>query len=417
VQALNLGTEESAEAQALKQRLQKEPQALGDALFTQVPGLPGATTGRQPGQPQTVGDSIVAAAKTSNPLFATIAPTEPAAAEPSPEQSQEPMQPQSTEEAKAASGEAGGNEEMDEEAADGKVENTSKNQVNILEGLSAGGKMGTLRREAAQSLRTFIFGTITEGKKALSPKDIDRALRDKIGSRSQVQTLYAFWTKLDVDKSGMVDLKEFRAFVEAALKDITDGHSRVRGGFSMQAFKDGTPEENASFARQMCDRVGQVLLGRKATFVIEDVMRIIWPCSRTADLKTMKGWVNEFELTTWRTATPKQLAKEEFDALAAVFRFFDNDGSGSVTVDELIHSGLMDKDQARKYVMEVDGPDGDGELSILEFCELFCPTGFRAHNKAKVGTDDQGRRLVFDDRMNGWRLEEMDPGKAGLFST
>lgn len=130
----------------------------------------------------------------------------------------------------------------------------------------------------------------------------------------------------------------------------------------------------------------------------------------------MKKWVNELELTTWRMSTPRQLGKDEFDALAAVFQGFDSDHSGHVSIEELIHSGLLDRDQASKYVAEYD-ENGDGDLSILEFTELFCPTGFKAHSHAKVGTDELGRRLVFDERMSGWRLEDMDPGKAGLFSS
>jgi Ca2+-binding EF-hand superfamily protein len=286
----------------------------------------------------------------------------------------------------------------------------------ILEGLSAAGKMSSLRREAAQSLRLFIFGAISDSKKALSPKDIDRIMRERIGTKAQISMLYAFWGKLDNDKSGSVDIKEFREFVDNAMRDIVDGQGRTRGGFSMQAFKDGSPQENAAFAQKMCDRVGTALLGKKSTFILEDMMRIIWPCSRNADLKIMKGWCNELELTTWRTATPMKLAKDDFEALAAVFRFFDNDGSGSVTVDELVHSGLMDKEQAYKYMQEADGPDGDGELSMVEFCELFCPTGYRAHSRARIGTDETGRKLVFDERIHGWRPEDMDPGKAGLFS-
>lgn len=412
VQALGSGGEDSDETQALRQHLQRYPTGFGDAL-----------TGRQS---SIVGDAVSVAsscAKNTSPLHATIAAEaapSPGTAAPSPGSSPlhasvaaEAVSPEHNEQAqdvKLASGDASWNEEVNE-----KVDPNDRN-ANILEAIPPAGKMSTMRREASQSLRTFIFGGITEKHKTLSPKDIDRALREKVGTKAQVQLLYTFWGKLDDDKSGSVDIKEFKLFVDHAMKDITDGHSKVRSAFAISAFKDGSAEENATLARQLCDRVGQALLGRKSIFVVEDLMRIIWPCSRSQDIKLMKGWVNEFELTTWRTSTPKQLPKEEFDSLAAVFRFFDDDGSGSVTIDELIHSGLMDKEQAHKIVMEADGPDGDGELQMLEFCELFCPTGFRAHSKAKVGTDEQGRRVVFDDRMSGWRLEEMDPGKAGLFS-
>jgi Ca2+-binding EF-hand superfamily protein len=393
VQSLRLGNEDSEETQALRQKLAMEkPQALGDQAV-------GRSSVLAVGAPQQAQEDPASAGVNS-----------PSRSDPERPSDQDKMQAADEEGKDAKTGDGTGNEEVNAAV------NARDPLQNVLDGFGGAAKLGTSRKEAAQSLRVFIFGQLTESKKALSPKDIDRALRDKTGSRAQVQSLYAFWRKLDSDRSGCVDIKEFKEFVDAALKDITDGHSRVRGGFSMQAFKDGSPEENARFATQITDRVGQVLLGKKATFVIEDVMRIIWPCSRTQDLKSMKSWFNECELTTWRTKTPPLLPKDQFDALASVFHFFDKDGSGSVTVDELIHSGLMDKEQAQKYVMEVDGPDGDGELCQNEFCELFCPTGFRAHAEAEKGTDEQGQRLVFDKRMNGWRLEEMDPAKAGLFS-
>jgi hypothetical protein len=286
----------------------------------------------------------------------------------------------------------------------------------ILDMVSNSGRMSTLRREAAQSLRTFLFGSISESKKALSPKDIEKVLRDRSGSRTQVNQLYAFWCKMDHDRTGFADMNMFRHFVDTAMRDLTDGTSRVRNCFAAAAFKDAPPQENNSFVIKMIERVSTAVVSKKPTFVIEDMMRVLWPASRMQDLRTMKAWCNEMELTTWRTATPTLLPKQDFDALAAVFKFFDNDQSGSVTLEELLLSGLVDKEQAQKLIQEADGADGDGTLDMIEFCEFFCPAGYRAHSEARIGTDDAGRRLVYDERMHGWRLEEMDPGKAGLFS-
>eukprot|EP00927_Polykrikos_kofoidii_P040418 TRINITY_DN34557_c0_g1_i1.p1 TRINITY_DN34557_c0_g1~~TRINITY_DN34557_c0_g1_i1.p1 ORF type:complete len:629 (+),score=98.81 TRINITY_DN34557_c0_g1_i1:76-1962(+) len=290
--------------------------------------------------------------------------------------------------------------------------------ANILEAVGYSSKMSKMRREASQSLRMFLFGSITDSKKVLTAKDIDRVLRDRIGSREQVKMLHGLWNNLDDDRSGYVDITEFRTFVEQAMKDIIAAKSERRQTtapcFSMAVFEHGTLDENRKFGQKLCDRVGHALLGMKTTFVLEDMMRIIWPCCTASDMKTMKAWCNEIELTAWRAPTPRHLSSEEFDALAAVFRYFDNDGSGSVTVEELVGSGLMDKEQAHACVMDAGGADEDAELSMLKFCEMFCPTGFRAHSKAKVGTDQKGRRLVYDERLKGWRPEDKDPAAAGL---
>jgi len=301
--------------------------------------------------------------------------------------------------------------------------------TNILESFMPSQKMSQLRREAAQSLRMFVFGNIgTEGKKALTAKDCDRIIREKVGTKHQVHCVHSLWDKLDDDASGFVDMSEFKAFVDTAMKRIGDlknelARSALDGvkpnlscshGFSLEYFQSGTTEENAKFAAKMCDRLQQALLGKKETFVLEDLLRIVWPCSTNADLKVMRAWCRENAISAWRSPTPRKLAKDELEALSAVFRFFDNDSSGSVTIEELILSGLMDKETATRYMAEVDGPDGDGELNMMEFCELFCPTGFRAHSRAEKGTDETGQRLVFDERVGGWRLEDMDPGS--LFS-
>merc|ERR1712228_172559 len=107
----------------------------------------------------------------------------------------------------------------------------------------------------------------------------------------------------------------------------------------------------------------------------------------------MKGWCEEFALhnARWRVPPPRVLPLNELEALKAVFKYYDKDCSGSVTAEELIHTGLLDKETARKYVYEMDS-DGNGELSITEFCELLCPTGYRSTLEAEMGTTPEGQR-------------------------
>lgn len=278
---------------------------------------------------------------------------------------------------------------------------------NIVEAVSLSAKLGQFRTEVSKMLRLFVAEAVVWGRS--DPKSLERALRERSGTRAQIECLYNFWVALDDDGSGRVDMDEFRTFVERILKEGQE--KSEKGGTStsvqFQLIDTGSPEENHKLGMDLCEKLGQALMGKKPFFIIEDLMRIIWPYSTLADLKQMKGICRELALTNWRLPPPKTLPKDELEALSAVFRHFDNDGSGSVTADELIDSGIMDKEQARKLVNEADD-DGSGELSLIEFCELFCPTGYRAHSRAQIGTDETGRVLVFDAVLDGWRFEDVD---------
>jgi len=153
-----------------------------------------------------------------------------------------------------------------------------------------------------------------------------------------------------------------------------------------------------------------VLLGRKSSFAIEDVMHLIWPCASISNVRTMKSWCN----TVQHVATDQQLVPAppvlpgvDFDGLSSVFRQFDADGSGKVSVRELMKNELIYEEQANQLVRNFDR-DKDGELNMLEFCELMCPAGFRAHKSSKVAFLSDGSRILLDENVDCWRTE--DPG-------
>merc|ERR1711871_428169 len=103
--------------------------------------------------------------------------------------------------------------------------------------------------------------------------------------KEEVILLYKVWLQLDDAHSGRVDVTEFRAYC-----------------FSHHQNKLG-------------EKIIGVLLGRKSSFVIEDLMRILWPCATGEDLKQAKVWIDEFVNTMRRIKTPPMLSKAELDAL------------------------------------------------------------------------------------------------------
>ncbi|CAE7783198.1 unnamed protein product, partial [Symbiodinium pilosum] len=184
------------------------------------------------------------------------------------------------------------------------------------------------------------------------------------------------------------------------------GASRLPGWLA------NTPaEERPRFVQRFCDRLSSVLTNaRKQSFCIEDIMRLIWSCSTEEDLRQMKSWCNEINSTRdrWQVSPPPVLPAEEKAALQAVFNFFDKDGGGSVSANELILSGLIDKDYAKEFICVAD-TDGSGEIDMDEFCELMCPHGFRAAEKSVIGSTVFGQPARLDEASQTWRLKEAPP--------
>merc|ERR1712159_723498 len=102
-----------------------------------------------------------------------------------------------------------------------------------------------------------------------------------------------------------------------------------------------------------------------------------------------------------RVKTPPVLHKDELDGLRENFRWFDRDGSGSVTLGELVESGLLDKETAARYMVEWD-EDGTGEFDCEEFCQMLCPAGFRAFEHSEIGSDVEGNRVIYDTAGKCW---------------
>lgn len=208
-------------------------------------------------------------------------------------------------------------------------------------------------------------------------REKERVFYVKCGQRDSVLKLARAFRGMDSDKSGRVHLYEFREY-SSKFDPTTFG--------------------------PIAARVEQALLGRKSSFTLEDMMRLCWPCARIRELRAMQAMVIERRSTNLRIKTPPLLPHSEYEGLLENFRFFDVDGNGTVSFDELVETGLVDKETEARYKAEWDRT-GDGTLNVAEFCEMLCPTGFRAFPGALVASDFEGNRLEFEEGA-GWRLAE-----------
>lgn len=129
----------------------------------------------------------------------------------------------------------------------------------------------------------------------------------------------------------------------------------------------------------------------------------MWPCVTAPEMKQMKAWMRDTAAFSHRNRvkTPPLLDPAELDGLKSVFRHFDDDNSGEVSMEELVEKGLIYEDQAEAYFEEWD-QNGDGCLNLEEFCEMMCPAGFRATANSKIALQADGAKLIRAPQ--GWRL-------------
>lgn len=301
-----------------------------------------------------------------------------------------------------------------EPVASGGEDQTGAGWDNVLSALKdkQKEKISVARKEGCQLLRFFVYGRVGN-EDAKTAAEREQIYHETIGSRDAVGALHGVWKKLDSDNSGRADMAEFRVFAEQRLKEM---------GLQSEADADyaaviaALPWDNSectsgcvSMAKELCKKLTQLLLGKKSSFVIDDMMRIIWPCATISDIKVMKTWCRELLKVAGRARvqTPPLLPPEEYDGLCAVFHIFDGDGSGKVDMEELVERGVIPEDEKPRYMKEWDS-NGDGELEMLEFCEMMCPAGYRAHSKANIGTLPNGMRALYDSRLDCWRQEVDD---------
>ncbi|CAE7899909.1 FP1, partial [Symbiodinium sp. KB8] len=202
-----------------------------------------------------------------------------------------------------------------------------------------------------------------------------------------VEMLCKMWLKLDNDHSGRCDFSEFRPFAETRMTDLAKGllAAQPEGGVL-----DGVPEWAAMNSEEDVPRVvsrflktlEQVLLGVKSSFVLEDMMRVLWPAAQITSLAEMRRWGTELSASLDRriVTTPPLLPEAQLEDLQCVFKYFDVDHDGELKASEILASGLLNPSEV-DLLMEQYDVDGDGTLGVLEFCEMLCPHGYRAHDK------------------------------------
>eukprot|EP00928_Gymnodinium_smaydae_P008902 TRINITY_DN13284_c0_g1_i1.p1 TRINITY_DN13284_c0_g1~~TRINITY_DN13284_c0_g1_i1.p1 ORF type:complete len:673 (+),score=107.18 TRINITY_DN13284_c0_g1_i1:55-2073(+) len=242
---------------------------------------------------------------------------------------------------------------------------------------------GTSLKVACKLARTFIYGGVCE-RELTKPMEIDYALRmglkEAIGSRSMVEALHVSWMQLDPDISNSVTQDEYQDYYRAKFAD-----SKV-------------------FSQEDAACLAKLLFGNRTYFTVESLMRLIWPSAGANETATMKEWLGEMDELANRTYVkpPPVLDPHELEGLMAVFETVDIDGSGTVSFEELMHYGVMYKEQFEEYVRICGGKTTTAELSKWEFCEMMCPAGFRVYEDSRTCRQADGQLIHMDDATGRW---------------
>mmetsp|Transcript_96639 Transcript_96639/g.171863 ORF Transcript_96639/g.171863 Transcript_96639/m.171863 type:complete len:715 (+) Transcript_96639:122-2266(+) len=280
---------------------------------------------------------------------------------------------------------------------------------------STGSKIPQARREACEMMRFFVFGEVgNEGAKTVEEKD--RIFEETIGTMHQVQILFNVWQKLDDDQSGRADIKEFRAFADGHVTHmLKEGLEKPKNnhGKGPSWAKLGSTDDVSRFTNKLIKNLEQLLLASKSSFIIEDIMRIIWPSASITAIIEMRRWCTDMSKAydRQRLKTPPVLPEAELEGLKSVFRHFDIYNRGELQVEELVATGLMAEREAKDFIKNWDR-DGNGSLDVQEFCEMLCPTGYRAFPESQHGSLEDGTRVIYDPTIICWRLVQDSDDEA-----
>jgi len=288
-------------------------------------------------------------------------------------------------------------------------------------------KVSPLKREVCQLLRYFVFGepappsvasasaasstnswprpaspwnSVPMSSTTLDNRKLarDRAMYEPCGTKEQIKQLHVTLDRLDADNSGSIDLHELRRLADRSI--VQDWHSAQAGPVA-SFVASASSEENTRLAARMCERLTLALVGRRTTaLTVEDFIRFLWPFAGLQEFQTMTTWYDEFVSSTarWCVPAPEVCPPSTLRELKAVFHYFDKDGHGRVSFDELVNQGLLHREMAK----------AGSEVDLVTFFTLACPAGFRLDPTAETGTTHDGERVVLDHRLGCWRLENVD---------
>jgi len=254
-------------------------------------------------------------------------------------------------------------------------------------------------RGACESIRMLTFGYI--GNEEWNPKEKHLIVEQQRGTSTEMHSLSDLWAQLNQDGSDDIDLMDFLDFfaqhkTNHLLSRRCVRYLASRGGFGTCDHED-------------LDKGSRHRLTGKCS--MEDLMRLIWPRATEADIAAMFEIFAIHKLSSISVPPLRLLPARRRQELIENFRHMDRNCVGSVTYEDLVNQGLVDAKMARELRDQYD-LDGIGSLNCLEFLEMLCPYGYRAHETVKYAIDKSGQGVSFvacscgDLSFAGWLFDK-----------
>lgn len=227
--------------------------------------------------------------------------------------------------------------------------------------------------------------------------------------REDISTLIRFWFYLDEDSNERVDFGEWHRVMRKQLPQ-TIPCVIARWPRNSTALLDApkilktlcNADHPVDTAVKLADKAIKVVFGKRGSFGLQDLMRVLWPGATPAELKQMQDWaeIERSHVVSARVATPPVQSASDYEDLRRVFESLDVDGSGDVSWEELVATGLLDEEDARRLIK--DWGDQSGSLREFEFIMMMTQSGLRASEEAKIATDSDGGLVMYDPAADCW---------------
>lgn len=188
-------------------------------------------------------------------------------------------------------------------------------------------------------------------------------------SKKDVFELKKVFDEYDRDRSGKVSLDEFtkkladrknKAMVRPGEKSSLE-QRKAQEGVSISDLSEG------AFREMDKDGDGEV--------EFEELLRLMFRFATDKEIKTMLEWVAP---APEPEPEPKaELSKEARDQINSIFKLYDKDKSGALTMNELkkaLEKTGIDPDEIKGYFKDYD-KDGNNEIDKTEFLALMESTG------------------------------------------
>jgi hypothetical protein len=213
---------------------------------------------------------------------------------------------------------------------------------------------------------------------------------------------------MDADNRGLVEYAQFHKFAERRFRWQLSEKKRSRKEEELPTLLQRAPAEDlAKFVSRLSDVVAHELFGTKACASLARLLKLLWMRATQQDVSTMKTWCREVgkEPGMQKVPAPPVLSSKEYEELCSMFQHFDKKQNGKLYFEDLVEVGVVYPDEVERTREDWDR-DNNGFLAMPQFCEMMCPVGFRATASSLVGHLSNGKRVLFDGGIGGWRTDE-----------